>query len=310
MSFINSQLNLLSVFDECAKLVGASSGLLVAAASTLLPNPIDIYMGEEFCIFVNMINVFGMAYGIFGGTGIALMRFVLIKCPSKVTGKIGKRRFAQLICLATIIMTSVSLYVWINWSFMQDKENRSLCLPLLNSKGSGAAQHQNTSGLWQKLLTVGALIGIGSISAELSMYVLVYKFLIANDRSMKLVLPSTAVSKRVRKNVISLTGHAINFAAETLWTIILLIVLIDGMPTNPDHIFYLYIYDISIHAILSGLHILFSRPLRAECLKICLSFVNLIPSHGCLEVFIKFSRTANTVHNLTSNTFAPSQEQA
>ena len=172
MSFITSQLNMLSVVDECAKLVGASTGLLVAAASTLLPNPIDIYMGEEFCIFVNMINVFGMAYGIFGGTGIALMRFVLIKCPSKVTGKIGKRRFAQLICLATIIMTSVSLYVWINWSIMQDKENRSLCLPLLNSKGSGAAKHPiKTSGLWQKMLTVGALIGIGCISAELSMYI-------------------------------------------------------------------------------------------------------------------------------------------
>ena len=91
MSFINSQLNLLSVFDECAKLVGASTGLLVAAASTLLPHPIDIYMGEEFCIFVNLISVFGITYGIFGGTGIALMRFVFIKCPSKVTGKIGKR---------------------------------------------------------------------------------------------------------------------------------------------------------------------------------------------------------------------------
>ena len=109
---------------------------------------------------------------------------------------------------------------------MQDDKNRHL-----NSKGSGTAQHQKTSGLWQKLLTVGALIGIGSISAELSMYVLVYKFLIVNDRSMKLVLPSTAVSKNV-----SLTGHAINFAAEILWTIILLIDLLMGC--QPIQIIY------------------------------------------------------------------------
>ena len=180
-----------------------------------------------------------MAYGIYGGTGIALMRFIFIKGPSKINEKIGKRNCAKLISLVTLVMTTGSLCVWINWSRMQDKENQSVCLPLLNSKGSNATSHQQTSSLLQKLIVMGVLILIGSISAELSMYVSIYKFLISNDKKMKLVLPKTAVTKRVRRNVISLTGHAVNFAAETLWLAILFIVLIDGMPINPDHVFYL-----------------------------------------------------------------------
>ena len=290
-------------------MVGSCTGLLIVGTSTFLSKPIHNYTGKEFCMIVNSISVFGITYGIYGGTGIALMRFIFIKGPSKINEKIGKRNCAKLISLVTLVMTIGSLYVWIKWSRTQDKENQSVCLPLLNSKGSNATSNHKASSLWQKLIVVGVLILIGSISAELSMYVSIYKFLISNDKKMKLVLPTTAVSKRVRRNVISLTGHAVNFAAETLWSVILFIILIDGMPMNPDHVFYLYVYDTSIHGILSGLHIVFSRPLKNDCYEFCLSVLSLIPPHNCLEVFIKFSWAANSVQNLGSNTNAVLQDQ-
>ena len=121
-----------SVIDECAKMVGSCTGLLIVGTSTFLSKPIHDYTGEEFCMIVNSISVFGITYGIYGGTGIALMRFIFIKGPSKINEKIGKRNCAKLISLATLVMTIGSLYVWINWSRMQDKENQSVCLPLLN----------------------------------------------------------------------------------------------------------------------------------------------------------------------------------
>ena len=58
--------------------------------------------------------------------------------------------------------------------------------------------------------------------AELYMYLSIYKLLINHDRKMKLVLTSASVTKRVQRNVISLAGHAVNFAVETLWSVFFL----------------------------------------------------------------------------------------
>ena len=70
------------------------------------------------------------------------------------------------------------------------------------------------------------------VLTELTMYVLIYKFIVSHDKSMIVVLREIDVQRRLRRNVIDLSGHIVNFAVETTT---LILVLIGGHWIPPNY---------------------------------------------------------------------------
>ena len=137
---------------------------------------------------------------------------------------------------------------------------------------------------------------------ELCLYLYIYKLLIDHDRKMKLVLQPTAISKRVQKNVISLSGHAINFTVETVWSLTFMIIVLQGMPKDQDQLFMFHLFEQNIYGVLSLLHMMLSQPLRSDCSElknsICKIFYNIFPSQICLKLIVLLSNVANHIINM------------
>ena len=110
-------------------------------------------------------------------------------------------------------------------------------------------------------------IGLGYffVICEVTMYVSLYSFLNKHDRSMRTMLSENVIKGRLKKNAIDSAGHAINFAIELLW---LILVAMGGYWTPDEYRWLTRCFTISTYGILSGIHILFSKPLRAECAAI------------------------------------------
>ena len=137
---------------------------------------------------------------------------------------------------------------------------------------------------------------------ELCMYLFIYKLLIDHDRKMKLHLQPTAISRRVQKNAISLSGHAINFTVETVWSLTFMIIVLQGMPKNQDQLFMFHLFEQNIYGVLSLLHMMLSQPLRSDCSEIknkfCKIFYNIFPSQICLKLIVRLSNVANHIINM------------
>ena len=82
---------------------------------------------------------------------------------------------------------------------------------------------------------------------------------------MRTMLSENVIKGRLKKNAIDSAGHAINFAIELLW---LIIAAIGGYWTPDEYRWLTRCFTISTYGILSAVHILFSKPLRAECAAI------------------------------------------
>ena len=136
---------------------------------------------------------------------------------------------------------------------------------------------------------------------ELCMYLSIYKLLMDHDRKMKLFLQPTAISKRVQKNVISLSGHAINFAVETVWSLTFMSIALQGMPKDQDQLFVFHLFEQNMYGVLWLLQMVYSQPLRSDCTKIKNSvyeiFYKFFPSQICLKLIVWLSNVANYITN-------------
>ena len=92
------------VFDETIKMVACSCWLLGYAAAFFVQEvPLHLYTGEYFCRLVNFISVVGLVQSFSGGVGIALMRLLFIRFPSKV--RLGQLSTSLVISIATLVTT-------------------------------------------------------------------------------------------------------------------------------------------------------------------------------------------------------------
>ena len=108
-------------------------------------------------------------------------------------------------------------------------------------------------------------LGFPIILSEVAMYVMICAFLIKHDKMMMLVLDALVIRGRIRKNVIDLFGHIVNFVIELL----LLVFAAVGsywMPTNMK--FVSRCLSMSSYGILGAFHICFSPVLRREFCRV------------------------------------------
>ena len=85
-------------------MVACSCWLLGYAAAFFVQEvPLHLYTGEYFCRLVNFISVLGLVQSFSGGVGIALMRLLFIRFPSKV--RLGQLSTSLVISIATLVIT-------------------------------------------------------------------------------------------------------------------------------------------------------------------------------------------------------------
>ena len=82
--FSKSKVTTLPVIDECPKMLGSCSLFIVSSSSMMLEKPLYLYTGEHFCRVVTSFFVLGTEHWFPGGLGIALFRWLLIKCSTKL----------------------------------------------------------------------------------------------------------------------------------------------------------------------------------------------------------------------------------
>ena len=70
------------------------------------------------------------------------------------------------------------------------------------------------------MFTTLHLVGMTYVLSELTMYCIIYRFLVAHDRRMASVLSQDVINSRIRKNVIDIMDNAIAFIAEIFFFII------------------------------------------------------------------------------------------
>ena len=137
---------------------------------------------------------------------------------------------------------------------------------------------------------------------ELCMYLSIYKLLIDHDRKMKLVLNPSTITKRLKKNIISLAGHFINFLVETLWALIFLSIAAKGMPKEQGQLFFIHLFELNMYGVLSFLHLIFSQPLWTECAEIknslCDMLCSVFPSQTFLRLIVWLSNGANNIMHI------------
>ena len=250
------------MIDEGVKFVGYSCWLLIVGVTVITKQPMVLYTGITFCQIAMPTATVGIVHGFFGGTGIALMRIIFIKFPSKVT--IGQMTIALLISFTTLTLSASATYIWIT-SPKLAPDLEAVCL------GRSYEMHRvifhiksDQSVIYEQRIITRGLVGLGLLllMTELAIYTSIYKFLDHHDKNMRIVLSENIINQRKRKNVIDLTGHSLNFAFEMFSLVISI-----GFPWIPTkHRWVFRCYYMGIYGLLSMMHIAFSKPLKRDCI--------------------------------------------
>ena len=88
-------INIMIVLDESVKFLGCLSWTFTVVFSVILPHPLYHYTGYDFCRIVMWLTALGHIHSFIGGFGIALLRMLFIRFPSKL--KLGRNVTALII---------------------------------------------------------------------------------------------------------------------------------------------------------------------------------------------------------------------
>ena len=267
----------LKVADELVKMVGYSYWLLISSAGANLKSPLadlvdqsalrTLFSGETFCRFSQGVATVGVVHSYVGGTGIALMRLLFIKYPTRMP--FGETATALMLTVVTLAVTSVASYVWIV-SPRRSQDLASMCMgrpfELDLALFHIAIGPTSVKGVPKSPGIVAVIcVGFGFVLAEIAIYLAIFRYLIAHNKMMKLVLAEDVVKRRVRKNVIDCGGHTINFFIEMM----LLVCSLVGLSWMTSHQkLAATCFSYSVYGILGAFHIGYSAQLRQEFLKL------------------------------------------
>lgn len=256
------------VIDELLKMVGYSCWTITSNAAIYLKDPLAELVersslqgkisGETFCLFVQAFATVGILHGFVGGVGIALVRLLYIRYPTKLPLRIS----ALVITAISLSITAVGSYYFVviptpsqNLASVCQGRPKAFDEILFHASSS-----DNSNRSWPLL----ALVGIILVLSELAMYTSICVYLVQHNRMMTLVLASDTIKERNRKNVIDLMGHMINFAFENY--ILVFMYLGTYWIANNRRFIYRCI-SVSSYGILGAFHISFSPLLRRDFIE-------------------------------------------
>ena len=244
-------------------MVGYTCWQVFVSVTITLEDPVHIYTGNLFCHTIYFVISLGVIHGLIGGFGIAVMRILFIKFPSRVS--LGKKSTALLISWATM-MTSIGVsYLWVV------SPKVTIDIPSICMGRSADLQrtlfYYSSDKYWiyeKRILSFGLLgFGIMFVLAELGIYASIYQYLFHHDKTMELVLSQDLVKKRQKKNVITLAGHSLAFVLETSF----LVLGISAHTIPPSYFWIVRLAGMSTYGLLSAVHVTLSSTLRADCME-------------------------------------------
>ena len=239
--------------------------LILAGALIYLNYPLDTHLGETFCHVANFCIVLGVSHGLTGGLGIAVMRIIFVVYSTRLS--LGQHKTAICISLISLTCSFSGTVVWVT-APKTSLDVTSICLgrcshyhkTLFDYYSDHSVSYENT------LVAHGLiLIAFLTVLTKLTIYVSIYKFIANHDKSMILVLREDDIQKRLRKNVIDLSGHVVNFAVETS---LVITCVVGGHLIPPNYKWILLLYQVSFYGLVCTFHIGFSQPLRADFKKL------------------------------------------
>ena len=243
-------------------MVGYTCWQVFVSVTIALEDPVHTYTGNSFCYTIYFVISLGVIHGLIGGIGIAVMRILFIKFPSRVS--LGKNSTALLISWATM-MTSIGVsYLWVV-SPKVTIDIPSICMGRSADLQRTLFYYSSDKWIYEKRILSFGLVGLGImfVLAELGIYVSIYQYLIRHDKTMELVLSQDLVKKRQKKNVITLAGHSLAFVLETSF----LVLGISAHTIPPSYFWIGRLAGMSTYGLLSAVHVALSSTLRADCMK-------------------------------------------
>ena len=259
-------INIMTVADESIKMVGYSYWIIIQCLAEHMKEPIahlidqsligGFFTGKSFCRFSQAISTMGYMHGYVGGVGIALMRLMFIRYPDHMP--FGQMSTALLLTGASLVVTSVASCVWMVTP-RQSQDVESFCLGHPGELDKTLYRLAIPKHEQSAIITAILVFGFVLTMTEFFSYASICSFLIKHDKMMRLVLSEELITRRIRRNVITLGGHMLNFAIE----IILIVFALRGTywwQKNPK--IWLRFYSLSHYGILGAFHIWFSPPIR------------------------------------------------
>ena len=112
--------------------------------------------------------------------------------------------------------------------------------------------------------------GIALVILEFTIYTSICRFLYKHNKSMRPILSEDVVKKRLRSNVVDLTGHMVTFIIEIIMLVVAAKGSIVGLP--PDLKFLSRCLFICSYGVLGALHIGLSSQLREDLIASLVTF--------------------------------------
>ena len=273
--------------DEGTKLLACSGWILGYATAMSVEDPLYKLTGKSFCNLLDYLNGLAFIQNWVGGFGIAFLRAIYIQNPWIFP--MQERRVVFLLGVKTTLLIDINLtlltlltstlgfnYLWYVIYTPTYPDFKSICLgrpmddPLLHYNALDTLS-VNEFHLILSLLT---FITSSMLLLEMSLYVSTFKFLVAHDKMarVKLGLSDSTMKKRMKRNAIDLSGHAMIFAVDGCWLIIKVIENWSVKGVSPTLLrnrrWAFKGIGMCMYGIISVIHIGFSSSLREKAIAI------------------------------------------
>ena len=201
--------------DEGTKLLACSCWILGYVTAMTVEKPLYQYTGKSFCNIVDFLNSLAMVQNWWGGSGIAIMRAILIQWPSIILRR--EKQVAFLLGIASLTATFGSNSLWFIIYTPTYPDFRPICLgrplddPLLHYNAPNALSVDE----FHLVVSILTFVTCTILILEITLYFSIFKFLIEHDKMVRLVLSESAIRKRKKRNAVDLFGHAMIFAVDS-----------------------------------------------------------------------------------------------
>lgn len=204
-------IGLITALDETIKMVGYTAAFLFNIFAVTSTKPLVENIGPFSCSVIHFLSVAGMIETYIGGLAIAVMRLLYIKCPNLVLnyGWIASGGLAMGSTFLTLYCAYIGTVNTMNEQFVYQAcmgQSQVLTELLFEMETRNSTNSSGLKVLWAS----GLMINI----AELAIYITICCHLMRHDRSMSDLLPDAVIKKRLRGNIIGLSGHIIVFLFE------------------------------------------------------------------------------------------------
>ena len=266
-------------------MMGSCALFIVSSSSMMLEKPLYLYTGEHFCRVVTSFFVLGTEHWFPGGLGIALFRWLLIKCSTRL--HIDKFT-AALLSSTTLAFSSMISYL----SFSTPNANfnpTNICLDRSEDfrttyfdYSTGSASPNGTSN-FDNIVQLdkpvhfnhGTLLNLLFILTEFVLYASICLHLRHHDKKIAHALNEESIRRRQRRNINTLFASIICFVFELMWMLLLIFLRVierifeNSRGQQGNYVFWIFRrLLLCLDGMLSIVQIAISSQLRNDCIAL------------------------------------------